>query len=82
MDIRVRDTRQLDITAIYTNGTNQTVTDKCTFKTSDAKVATVSSAGLITAVYDGKCKITVSYTENSVVQTATVSVKVYSGING
>jgi hypothetical protein len=81
-DIRVKATRQLDITAIYTNGTKQTVTDKCTFTSSDEKVATVSATGLVTAIYDGRCYITISYTEKGVTQTASVSVGVYSGFLG
>jgi uncharacterized protein YjdB len=82
MAIRVRTTKQLEITAIYTNGTSKAVTDKCTFKSSDVQVATVSGSGLVTAVYDGTCNITVSYSENGISQTASVSVKVYSEIMG
>jgi len=70
---------QLEITAIYSNSTRQTVTDKCTFKSSDEKVVTVSASGLVTPVSAGSCTIEVSYSEGGVTQTKSIPAKVFSG---
>jgi len=81
-DIRINTTLQLDITAIYTDGTKRPITDKSTFKSSDDTIATVTAGGLVTALRGGSTSIIVSYTENQVTQTATVSVRVYTGFMG
>ena len=63
-------TRQLTIYAIYKNSTSdnttrstriEIVTDNCTFTSSDDKVATVTSGGLVQAVDVGSANITISY---------------------
>lgn len=77
-EIHINRTTQIDVIARYTNSTIQNITAKCTFKSSDEKVATVTTAGLITAVADGSCQITVSYTENGTTQTDSVSVSTTS----
>jgi lactocepin len=81
-EIRVKSTGQIEVTASYTNGTKQSITAKCTYTSSDEKVATVNTAGLITAVANGDCKITASYTETGVTKTNSLSVRVYSGFLG
>ena len=64
----VGQTQQLAISAEYTtdgstsSGVSKDVTSKCTFQCSNDQVATVSSAGLVTAVGNGDATITVSYT--------------------
>jgi hypothetical protein len=82
-DIRIKSTMQIGVMARYTNDTSLDVTAKCTFKSSDETIATVNTAGLITAsVVEGTCTVTVSYPENGVTQTATVAVKVHSQFLG
>jgi hypothetical protein len=75
-EIRFNNTKQLDITAIYTDGTTRIVTDKSTFKSSDDKIATVTAGGLVTGLVPGSTSIIISYTENQVTQTVTVPVTV------
>jgi uncharacterized protein YjdB len=77
-EIHIARTMQIDVIARYSNNSIKNVTEKCTFKSNDEKVATVSTSGLITAVADGACEIIVSYTENGATQTDSVSVSTTS----
>lgn len=54
-------TQQLTATLTLTDGTTDTVTADATWSTSDEEVATVSAAGLVTAVGAGECTVTASY---------------------
>jgi len=69
-------TRQITVTANYDQGDPKDVTKKCTYTSSDTKIATVSSGGLITVggLAAGSVTITVNYTEKDVTKTATVKV--------
>ena len=69
-------TRQITVTATYDKGDPKDVTKQSTYTSSDTKIATVSSGGLITVggLAAGSVTITVSYTENSVTKTASVAV--------
>jgi hypothetical protein len=73
-ELHIKRTSQIEVNARYTDNSIQNVIDKCTFQSSDEKVATVTPTGLITAIADGACQITVSYTENGTTQTDTLSV--------
>lgn len=75
VSLAAKGTQQLKITAPVGTKTED-VTTACTYKSSDAKVATVSNKGLITAVAKGSGNITVSYTKDKVTKTATVPVTV------
>lgn len=72
--LSVGGTLQLSATVLPTNATNKTVS----WTTSSSSVATVSSAGLITAVASGTATITCSATDGSGVK-ATCSVTVSGG---
>jgi len=52
---------QITVTATYTGGATRNVTSLCTFATSDATKATVSTAGLVTSVAAGAVNITATY---------------------
>jgi hypothetical protein len=68
--------QQLTITAGYDQGASINVTTGCTFRTSEAAIATVTTTGLIKGIAAGSTKITVSYTENRVTKTITIPVTV------
>jgi len=53
-------TQQLSVTANYSDGSTQDVTNSASYNSSDPGVATVSSSGLVTAVGTGSATITVS----------------------
>jgi uncharacterized protein YjdB len=72
----VKSTQQLYINAAFADGSTQTVTYKCTYKSDDEKVATVSTGGLVTGVSQGAANITASYTAGGVTQTVVVPVDV------
>jgi len=77
VSLPVAGTQQIDVTANYNDGSTADVTDEADYESSDASVATVSATGLITAAGEGSAIITVTYTEDAVVRTATVAVDVY-----
>jgi hypothetical protein len=54
-------TTQLTATATMSDGTNQNVTSQATWDSSNAAIATVSNAGLVTAVAAGDADIRASY---------------------
>lgn len=81
-EIRIKNTRQLDITAVYSDGTRRSVTDKCTYKSEDEKIVTVSATGLVTGVGAGSTSVTISYTEDQVTQTVSVPIRIYTGFLG
>ncbi len=72
----VDETQQLTITANYSDESETDVTAEVSYESNDKTVATVSDAGVITAVAEGTANITVSYTEGDITQEATVSVTV------
>ena len=55
----IGESRQLAVTAHYSNGTTQVVSAGLTFTSADNGVATVTSAGLVTAVANGSTTVTV-----------------------
>jgi uncharacterized protein YjdB len=69
-------TRQITVTAHYDKGNPKDVTKSCTYSSSDTKIATVSSTGLIKVggLAAGSVTITVTYTEKDVTKTATIKV--------
>ncbi len=75
VSLAVKGTQQLKITATLDTKTED-VTTACTYKSSDAKVATVDAKGLITAVAKGSAKVTVSYTKDKVTKTVEIPVTV------
>lgn len=50
-------TKQLKATLTLSDGSESDVTDSATWESSDDKVATVSSSGLVTAVAVGECTV-------------------------
>ena len=69
--ITVNSTQQLTVYAIYKNtttsntttiGRSEDVTANCTYQSSNDKIATVTSGGLVQAVARGSANITTSYT--------------------
>jgi len=74
--LNVDETEQLAVTASYSDLTDAVVTADATYASDDETVATVSEAGLVTAVAEGTATITVSYTEDEVTMTDDVSVTV------
>ena len=65
------------ITAYYTDGSSKVLEkNDCSYVSNDTKVATVSTAGVVTAKAKGDTTITVSYTEEGITKSATISVTV------
>ena len=58
-------TSQLTATATMSNGTTQAVTGQATWQSSNTAVATVSAAGVVTAVGDGEATVTATYQAQS-----------------
>jgi uncharacterized protein YjdB len=54
-------TYPIEVTAYYSDGSSKTVTSDASYKTSNRKVATVSSSGVITGIKPGTAVITVKY---------------------
>ena len=69
------ETSQLTAMAFYSNATKQDVTASATWETSNPGVASVSSGGLVTAVFPGTTKIKATFQgkSNSVLITVTVT---------
>ena len=61
VSLEAGEAEELTVTALYSNLTEQDVTEHATYATSDAEVATVSETGNVTAVSEGEVTITVSY---------------------
>jgi hypothetical protein len=74
--LSVGGTQAITVTATYSDATTANVTATASYVSSAPSVATVSPAGLITAVATGSATVTVSYTEGGVTKTDTVSVTV------
>ncbi len=72
VDIQRGDTKQLAVTAIFSDGTSETVTSSASYSSSNTTVATVSTGGLVTGKAIGTATITVTYSG----KTATVTVNV------
>jgi hypothetical protein len=75
-------TQALTVTATYNNATTGPVTADSTFISSDSSVATVSPAGIVTAVAVGTATITATHTASGKIGTAAVTVSVTSGSTG
>lgn len=73
--LNANETGSYVVTAKYTDGTTKNVTSLATATSSNSSVAT-ASAGTITAVAEGSAKITISYTEGGVTETAEINVTV------
>ena len=73
--LNANETDSYVVTAKYTDGTTQDVTSSAIATSSNSSVAT-ASAGTITAVAEGSAKITISYTEGGVTETAEINVTV------
>ncbi len=68
------------ITAHYSDGSSKVLEkNDCSYVSNDTKVATVSTAGVVTAKAKGDTTITVSYTEEGITKSATISVTVIGG---
>lgn len=65
-------TSQITVTADNVTGADTNVTSACTYSSSNTAVATVSSAGLITAVADGSATITATYRDSTDTEAVTV----------
>lgn len=57
----IDNTKQLVVTASYTDGSTQNVTDKATYSSANPVVATVDAAGVVKGVGAGEAVITVTY---------------------
>ena len=65
------------ITAYYTDGTYKIIDNKqCEFKSNKASIVTVGDNGVVTAQGYGDTTITVSYTEEGITESDTITVKV------
>lgn len=73
-------TQQLKITAAFNDRSMQDVTASATYASSSTAVATVSAAGLVTAVSAGSATITASYQGQTVTAQITVSAATLSSI--
>jgi len=78
MSIYVGDTEPVtSVTAYYDNETSASIgLSSASYISDDTDVATVNSSGLVTGVSAGTATITVSYTEDSITKTDTISVTV------
>jgi uncharacterized protein YjdB len=72
VDLAAGETRQLAVTAHYSDGSTRDVTSQAGYSSGDVSVATVNSSGLVTGKAQGSTTITVSYQG----KTATVPVTV------
>ena len=61
--LAAEETQQLTVTATYEDAETEDVTEdtRCVYTTSDDEVATVDTAGLVTAVATGEATITATY---------------------
>jgi uncharacterized protein YjdB len=73
-------TQQLQVTANFSDGTSQNVTQSSTYASSAPNIATVSSGGLITTVAQGAATITVTSGSNSTTVPVAVSAATLSSI--
>ncbi len=71
-------TESLNATGFYTDGSTQNITDTATWTSSNASVATVSAAGVVTAVNHGSASITAQSGTVKAKATVTVSVTLTS----
>jgi uncharacterized protein YjdB len=69
-------TQQLTITASDSKGISKTVTTISSYSSSNMKIATVTTGGLVKGIVAGSATITVSYREGTVTKTVTVPVTV------
>jgi Big-like domain-containing protein len=70
---------QLTATAHYSDGTTQDVTAGATWQSSNGGIATVSAAGVVTAVGSGTATITVTYQGKSATFGVTITISTVSG---
>jgi len=67
----------LTVTANYDYGPSKSIAlSECNYKSSDANIASVGHAGLISGISKGSAVITISYTENRVTKSGTIDVYV------
>ena len=73
VNLTIGKTQQLTITATYSDASTDNVTAEASYESSDTSVATVSDAGVITAIVEGSATITVSYQTKTAEVSVTVS---------
>lgn len=78
--LQIGATRQLTVTATYSNGTTADVTSTSTFSSATAANASVGTAGLVTGVAAGTSVITANFGGKTATTTATVSAVTLSSI--
>jgi len=61
MELRVGQARPVKVTATYSNGVAVDVTNVCSFKSSDAKVAALNPGGLVRAAKPGSAAVTAAF---------------------
>jgi uncharacterized protein YjdB len=76
----VRATQPLTVTATFSNGSTQNVTSTATYSSNNTAVATVSGAGVVTAVASGTATITASSGGFNATATATVNTATATGL--
>ncbi|MGI9951287.1 Ig-like domain-containing protein [Moorellaceae bacterium AZ2] len=59
--LEIGQSQQLKVTAQYSDGSTRDVTAEASYNSSNNAVALVSAGGLVTAVKDGACTVTVNY---------------------
>ena len=74
LNIVINDNQTIDLSAVYTDDTTENVTDAANWKSSNVKIATVDSKGMVTAVAKGTATITASFGGK------TLSIKVVVGL--
>jgi len=71
-------TEQINATARFSDGATKDVTKISTWETEDSSIATVDTNGLVTGISEGNVTISVTYTEEEVTLTSTISMSVYA----
>ena len=70
-------TRQLNITATYSDGSNRLVTAECSFSSDDNNIATVAVGGLVKGIGKGSTTISVMCSEAGITQMTSVLVNIF-----
>lgn len=73
LDLTVGETRELEVRAVYSDGTEADVTGEASYASEKESVATVSATGLVTAVGEGETVVTATYGDKSAQITVSVS---------
>lgn len=83
-NISIDSTRSItSITAIYSDGSSALIENTdCSYQSGNSNVVTVSTSGIVTAKSTGNTMITVSYTEDGITKSDTISVTVLKPSTG